>query len=230
MGEIIETISKIIFQKRKKPILNSRHERTIKMKKLLIPLAIGTLSACSTMEPKKVIIDKSPFEKPDWVESPKLTWSDDGRIYFKSSQTIRGNQRLNGCYTLAANQNREQALREMAEEMKGATDEAQTDLNENAELILNKVRSGKWEGRIYGLRDEEHYFERYQFVTEATEESVERIDCYAVSSMKISDYNRTKNDVVNKVKAVDPKLREAIAKKTVDFFKSDEDRKPSSEQ
>jgi hypothetical protein len=189
-------------------------------------IATVTLSACSSTGVKRVVVDSSP-DKRDWVGMSRLSFEKDDRIYFRSKQTVLGNQRVNGCYTLAGHDSREAMLRSIVDDMKGATDEAQTDLSESAELILGKVRSGKWEGRIYGFKDDEQYFERYQIRDASTGEKTERIDCYTLSYVSKADYNRTKQEIVNKVVAVDPRIREAITRKQVNFF-SNESQSPTS--
>jgi hypothetical protein len=189
----------------------------MKVISLVSLVGIIVFSGCSSPGMKKLIIDSSG-DKPDWVKTGKLSWEKDNLIYFKSKQTVRADQRVNGCYVVASNDNKELMLQGIASDMKGATDEAQTDLNENAELILGKVRSGKWEGKLYGFKDDEQYFERYQIKDEATGEKSERVDCYVLSLVNKKDYNKTKQEIVNKVVAVDPRIREAITKKQVDFF------------
>ena len=187
------------------------------MKKFMNVALLAMLTACSTMGPKKVVVDSSS-DRPSWVSDNKMTWDNDSRIYFKAKVTVRGDQRLNGCYNLASNDNREAMLRSIVDELKGATDEAQTDLNENAESLLGKVRSGKWAGKIYGFKDHEQYFERFQIRDEGSGEKTERQDCYTLSYISKSDYNRTLQELVNKIAAVDPRLREAITQKQIGFF------------
>jgi hypothetical protein len=197
----------------------------------IIP-CVAVLGACSSSGPKRVTIESS-LDKPSWIESNKLSWEKDGFVFYRSQQTVRGDQRVNGCYDLAALDAREHLLKGMADEMKGAIDNAQTDISENAELILGKVRSGKWEGRILGMQDEERYFERYQIRDEQAHEKIERIDCHVLSKISKADYNQTKQSVVNKMVAVDPRIKEAITKKQVDFFtesKPEGQRNPASEE
>lgn len=185
------------------------------MKKIII--AFLFLSACSSTGPKRVTIDSSG-DKPKWVEDNKTTWTDGDTVFFKSKNTVRGDQRENGCRDLASMDNREELLKGMASELKTAIDNAQTDISENAELVLGKVRSGKWEGRIVGLRDDQSWFERYQIRDDSTAEKTERIDCYILSKISKHDYAETKRAVVNKIVAVDPRLKEAITQKQIRFF------------
>lgn len=196
------------------------------MKKLILLAAAIFLAACAGNGVKKVVVDESP-NKSSWVDDERISWEDGDKLFFKSKQTVRGDQRLNGCYTLASHDNREVMIRQIAETMKGATDEAQSDISENAELILGKVRSGEWAGKLYGFKDEGQFFERYQIRDLESRNVTERIDCYTLSSMSKSDYTRTKNEIVNKIQAIDPKIKSAIVNKQVQFFEP-ESRSPAS--
>jgi hypothetical protein len=196
---------------------NMRNVKTLVFVSLL-------LSACSSTGIKRVSVEESP-SKPSWVNEEHLSWEEGDKVYFKAKNTVRGDQRLNGCYVIASNDNRETMLRGIADEMKGATDEAQTDISEAAEIVLGKVRSGEWNGRFYGFRDESQYFERYQIRDTESKQVTERIDCYTLSVVSKTDYARTKSEVANKIVAIDPKIKEAITKKQVNFF---ENRKPTS--
>lgn len=184
------------------------------------------LPACAGSDVKKVAVD-TPHNRPVWVDDSKVSFEKDDKIYFKAKQTVRGDQRVNGCHVIASHDNREALLRGIADQMRGATDEAQTEISESAELFLGKVRSGEWTGKIYGFHDEEQYFERYQIRDELTKSVTERIDCYTLSSVSKADYLKTKNEVLNKVIAINPKIKEAIAKRQEDFFKGP---KPASEK
>ena len=192
--------------------------------KILLAIVGLALSACSGSGVKKIVIDATP-DRPAWVDKNALSWEEDGKIYFKAQQTVRGDQRVNGCFVVASHDAREAMLRGIAEEMKGATQEAQTDLSEQAELILGKVRSGEWQGKLYGFTDTERFFERYQLRDMATGQATERIDCATLAYVSKADFNRTKQEVLNRIVAVDPRVKEAIVKKQVDFF---QDRGPAS--
>lgn len=196
------------------------------MKNRTLMLAIGlALSACSGSGIKRVVIEESKT-RPNWVDDERLSYEQDDRIWFKSRDTVRGDQRLNACFLLAANDNREAMLRAIVDGMRGATDEAQADISENAELVLGKVRSGEWSGKIYGFRDEGQFFQRVQIRDEASGSVTERLDCFVLSSIGKSDYAKTRAEVMNRIVAIDPKIKEAIGNKQADFFK--EGRKPSS--
>jgi hypothetical protein len=149
---------------------------------------------------------------PDWVKTTKLAWEQNGKILLRSSYTVNGNDRLNGCFDLARMDSKEALLSEIANDVKGSLDNAQQSISENAEIVLGKVRSGEFSGRIIGLRFTDQYFERYLIG------EVERIDCHVLGEVKQSDYNQIKRSVVQGIAAVDPRLREAISRKQIDFF------------
>jgi hypothetical protein len=114
--------------------------------------------------------------------------------------------------------NYEQMLRSISYDIKGAIDDAQMSLNEDAEIILNKVRSGKFDAMVTGLRDAEQYFERNDYCNQKTKVCKERIYCWMVSSITSEDYERAKRRIVNKISEADPRVHEAIINKTIDFF------------
>lgn len=151
---------------------------------------------------------------PDWVEEMRLTWEKGDKVMFRSVHTVRGDERVNGCFDLAKLDARETLLTEMATDIKGSLDNAQQSLNENAEMVLGKVRSGEFKGRIQGMRHLEQYFERYRIGTD------ERIDCHVLSEITKTDYAELKRKVVNRIEEVDPRLKDAITKKQVEFFES----------
>lgn len=161
----------------------------------------------------KTVLDSSP-SKPSWVDDAKLVWEDDGKVFFKAMHSIKGAERLNGCYTLGQLDAKENLLSEIANEVKGSIDAAETSLDENAEVVLGKVRSAEFAGKVQGLRFSEQYFERY------TVADTERIDCYVLGEIKQADYTKTKQSVINKVAAADPRIKEAITQKQIDFFSS----------
>lgn len=179
------------------------------------------LSGCATGTKSngKIVLDSSR-QRNDWVDKPQLVWDMDGKMYSKATHTIRGDQQLSACYSLAKLDSKENLLSEISTEIKGAIDNASMDISENAETVLGKVRSGKFEGTVYGQRFNEEYFERYMI------NGVERVDCSVLSEISKSDYDKTKRSVIDKVIAADARVKEAIIKKQVDFFS---DRQPSSQ-
>ena len=79
-------------------------------------------------------------------------------------------------------------------------------------------------GKVSGLRFTESYWEKYQIG-----QIDQKLTCHVLAQMKMRDYNKTKRAVVNKVMKIDPRLREAVAKKQVDFFKRQPSSNPSNE-
>lgn len=136
----------------------------------------------------------------------------DKKYFIRSSHTVRGDERVNGCYDLARLDAKELLLSELANEVRGRIDNAQQSISENAEAILGKVRSGEFEGRITGLRFTEQYFERYLVG------GMERIDCHVLGAINENDYNQVKRNVVHKIADVDPRLKQAITRGQIDFF------------
>jgi len=158
-------------------------------------------------------LDASP-EKPDWVEETKLTWEDDGRIFVRSVYTVKGNERLNACFDLAKLDAKESLISEMSNEMKGSVDNAQQSISEDAEVLLGRVISSKFQGRISGLRFLEEYFERYRVGIQ------ERIDCHLLAQISKEDYQKTRQAVIGQQKVeADAKVKDALTQKQADFLK-----------
>lgn len=160
---------------------------------------------------------------PTWVTETKVAWEEKEKILIRSTYSVKGNERVNGCYDLAKLDSKENLLSEISNDVRGTLDNAQQSISEDAEVILGKVRSGEFSGRISGLRFTDQYFERY------TVGQTERVDCHTLSELKLSDYNRLKRMIVDRVAEVDPKLKEAITKKQIDFFKKEEPKKQEEE-
>ncbi|MEQ1722430.1 MAG: hypothetical protein ABL930_04590 [Pseudobdellovibrio sp.] len=193
--------------------------------KLLLVISALVIAGCSSStkseyQLSRKVIDSSKI-KSEWVEKSQLAWEAENKYYSKASHTIRGDQQLNACYDLAKLDLKENLITEISSDIKGTIDNAQMSISENAETILGKARSGKWEGTIYGFRVTEQYFERYLIG------GVERIDCFVLTELSKQDYDKTKRSVVDKIVPEDPRIKEAIAKKQINFF-AEESRKPSS--
>lgn len=173
------------------------------------------LAGCTSVPHRgRLFLDSTTHhdDPPAWVSSTRVTWEKEKKYFIRSSHTVRGDERVNGCYDLARLDTKELLLSELANDVRGQIDNAQQSISENAEAILGKVRSGEFEGRITGLRFSEQYFERY-FVGD-----MERIDCHVLSEINEKDYNEIKRNVVHKIANVDPRLKEAITKGQIDFF------------
>lgn len=172
-------------------------------------------------------------KKPAWVEKNKIQWIEDDMHYFSGTIRLRGDERVSGGYMIASMDNREQLMRSVADEIRGQLDEAQISLNENAEILLGKVRSGTWEGTIYGLQDLERYYDRFEMCT--GQDCRQGINVWILSGISMEDYRRTKDALVNKLVQVDPRVKDAITRGQVDFFSrgkatTGKDKETTSEQ
>lgn len=180
-----------------------------------VTVMILGLSACTSLKsPQRVFLDSTlkADSPPEWVNQVKVSWEDKEKVFLRSSFTARGNERTAGCFDLARLDAKEKLLSEVKNDVRGSLDNAQQSISENAEVVLGKVRSASFEGKIKGLRFSEEYFERYLIG------DTERLDCHVLAEMKLSDYNNLKRSVVDELVQVDSKVKEAITKKQVDFF------------
>ncbi|MBY0371380.1 hypothetical protein K2X33_11880 [bacterium] len=175
---------------------------------------LSLLGCASPAGPHRLWIDSSSHtdDLPSWAEGTRVIWENDGKVLVHSSQTVRGDERVNGCMDLAKLDAKEIVLSELASDVRVSVDNAQQTLSENAEVVLGKVRTGELQGRVVGMRHTQQYFERYRVA------GTERIDCHVLSEMSIEDYNRVKRGVVDKIQQADARIKEAVTKKQAKFF------------
>jgi len=183
----------------------------MKLTNVLLLLATTSLAACAAKE-KKAVIEAAPG-KPEWVSSTKITWNENDQVFFRTQYTIRGDERVNGCFQLAKLDTKETLLREISEEIRGQIDSAQQSISESAEVVLNQSRASEFGGKVTGLRYLEQYHERYKV------DGSERVDCFILGSIKKSDYESIRRAVVLKLAEVDPGLKQAMNKRQIEFFK-----------
>ncbi len=186
----------------------------MKIKICLVLLMPILLIACSSGLVKKVVLDSSTSSKPDWVDSNNLAWKDDNKFFFKGTYIIRGDERANACVDLAKLNVKEALITEIQEELKGAVDSAQDSIRADAEIILTNSRSARYQGAISGLRFTSSYWEKY-----ALRNYEERISCFILGQISEAEYLKTKRNIVNRITRANPKLKEAVAKKQINFFK-----------
>jgi len=193
------------------------------MKKMLCVLSFSmVLFSCSHEVNRernpKVVIDKSP-SMPEWVKETNVNQLDGDQIYLVGRESIKGDQRLSGCFEMASFELKNKIIREVGEEIRGTIDQAIPDISENSEAVLSRVSTGKWTGKLVGLSTDSEYFERYRlFDFNQADSYKERIDCFVRMKIAKSDINRMKRDIIEELKKVDPKIKEAILNKQVNFF------------
>ncbi len=187
------------------------------MKNLTYLIVILSFVACASLDlQKRRFLDSTSHDDspPDWVKEAKITWESKEKVFIRATHSVKGNERINGCFDLAKLDSKENILSEISNEVKGSIDNAQQSISEDAEVVLGKVRASEFHGRILGLRFTDQYFERYLIG------EIERIDCHTLSEIKRTDYDRIKKEVIDRVVAADPKIKEAITKKQIEFFGS----------
>lgn len=183
---------------------------------LALMMAVGT--GCGGAKVKRDVIDASGDE-PRWAKASKQSWMDEdgGKVYVRARHEVRGDQRVDACFDLVRLDARENLLSEIATDVRGRIDNAQQSISENAEVVLSKARSSEFKGRVVGFKFPEQYFERYRLPGDSGA-SVERIECFVLAEISRDDYNRIKREVVEQIVEVDPRIKEAIARKQIDFF------------
>jgi hypothetical protein len=192
---------------------------------ILCVFIVSGMTACSTSgkRDQKITIDtQGDSSAPDWAKGAKLSWEDGDTIAFKGQHTVRGTDRINGCFDLAKLDVKESVLSELVEDVRGRIDQAQQSLSEDAEQVLGKVRSASYAGKVTGLRFVERFFERYRI------NDTERLDCFVMAQISKSDYARLKRSLVDELSRVDPQLHAAIAAKQVEFFSGKDSKSDSA--
>ncbi len=180
--------------------------------KLVLSSFLLTMTACSSNPRKNVVEAGNQENRPVWATGAKVNWTEGEQVLFRSQYTVRGDERVNGCYQLARIDASTTLLREIAEDIRGQINNAQQSISETAENILNQSVSSEFSGRISGLRFLEQYHERYKV------SSTERIDCYLLSSINKSDYEAIRRQIIHNVTKADPSLKAVLNKKQIEFF------------
>lgn len=189
--------------------------------RIFLIIALGFLTRCTSMDPQQRRFLDSTFHsesRPGWTTSTKAAWEEDGLIKYRGFQSIKGNERLNGCYDLARLNTKQSVASELDNDISGKIHAAGQSISENAELIVGKAIADVFGSQVRGLRFTNEYFERYMVA------NVERIDCYVIGELSIMDYNILKRNVVDKVLAIDERIREAVAQQQIKFFQGDRER------
>ncbi|MCB0342636.1 MAG: hypothetical protein H6626_01890 [Pseudobdellovibrionaceae bacterium] len=182
---------------------------------LLLTLSL-VFAGCATPKGRVVLDRATDRGRPDWVASTKMSWVEGDSYKFVARHTIRGDERVAGCYQLAQLDTKQVVLSQISDDVRGLIDNAQQSLMEDSESLLSLVRSSKFSGTITGLRMEESYYERYVIGDQ------ERVDCFVLASIEKAQYNITRQRVLHKIVEVDPRLKDAILEKQKAFLTSDQ--------
>ncbi len=191
------------------------------MKNLLLSITVlvglQLLLACSTSQKPnqaRVVLENSMKgeDLPKWVSDAKINWEQDNQLYFKSSYTIAGNQRINGCWDLAKIEMKESLLSELSQDIKGEVSLANEGISEGLDPLITKSIRTNIEGQVRGLKTQEQVFERY------TVNQVERIDCFVMGTMSKADYAVLKTSVLKNLASVSAEVADAVRKRQKDFF------------
>jgi len=188
-------------------------------KQLLLLISLFFLSHCSTMVDtnQRRFLDSTFHSetRPGWAEGTRTVWEEQGKLKYRGFHSIRGAERVNGCYELARLETKQALSTELNSDIKGRIDLASQSISENAEIIVGKVVSDVFGNQVRGLRFTDEFFERYSVA------NAERIDCFVLSEISFMDYNILKRNVVERLLAIDPRIKEAVAKQQINFFSGD---------
>jgi hypothetical protein len=167
---------------------------------------------------KKVVIDNAMGgeKMPDWTRDGKVSWEDGKNRVYKGVFTVRGDQRVSGCYDLAKMEIKENLISEISSEIKGEINLASEGINEAMDPMINKSFHQQMEASIRGLNIQEQLFERYII------EDTERIDCFVMGSIAQTDYRALKNNIIQKLSKNSAEVANAMKTKQVNFFTPDD--------
>lgn len=213
------------------PTTNLRDQKTIAATNVivsgLVTLTLGlSFTGCAT-GPESVsgtakrVLDRSYDEKPDWLTNQDVSWKDSGLVFYKSTYTVRGDQRINACYDLARLGLFETVLTEVRSELKASNDLASEGTSENEDSLLVKSLSETLQGTLKGVRVKSKAFERYEI------NEVERVDCHILTEISEKDYLKIKNEIKTAQTSVTEDVAQAVRGKQKRFFSAEPQPKQS---
>ncbi len=177
----------------------------------------------NNQEIRKLVIENSQAGDtlPDWVHSAKVSWDDQDTYYLKSMHSIRGDQRVNGCFDLAKLGAKENLSNEILSTVKGEVVTATTGLSEEENEALTRSVITNYSNNIRGLRVNEQAYERYLI------NDTERIDCYILFSVKKTDFKRMKNAIYEQAKTA---TEEILKNRQKSFLTTEADKNIQTEE
>ena len=180
-----------------------------------ILLASVLITGCSSLQTERKVIDSNASGRPAWAKVTTLSWTEGDQINIRSQYTIRGDQRINSCYDLARVDLKESLLTSLKDDITGELNLAGEGLSEGADPLLTKSFRSEFKGRLQGLGVAEQYYERYVIA------DVERIDCFVLSKMKNSDYQKLKSSLLTNLIQVSEDVARAVRERQKNFFAPD---------
>ncbi len=193
-------------------------------KYVLTGLASILMAACSSNSTKegtglngtsRVLLDNSMKgkEMPDWTQTTKVSWQDGDAYIFKGVYTVRGDQRVNGCYDLSTMEIQQRILSDIENSLRIEMNLANEGISENTDAMITKSIQSNMAGKIRGLRITDHAFERYRVLNN------ERVDCFVLGQMKSTDYQTLRSSVLSQMTSASPEVAAIVRKRQADFFK-----------
>ncbi len=180
------------------------------LKKIL--LASILITGCSSLQTERKVLDSNANGRPNWATGTTMSWLDGDLVHLRSQYTIRGDQRINSCYDFAKVDLKESLLTSLKDDITGELNLAGEGLSEGADPLISKSFRSEFKGRLQGLAISDQYFERYVIA------DVERIDCFVLSKMKNSDYQRLKSQLLSNLIQVSEEVARAVRNRQKEFF------------
>lgn len=192
------------------------------MKYILLSTLFLSLASCTTgtkSVSEKITLEKSTGKNdlPDWTEKPQNSWSMDDTYFFKSSYSVRGDQRVNACYDLAKAEARENILTEFKSFFSSEINGYTQGLNETDAQELNKMFVTSVKSHLYGLKLSESVHERYII------QNSEKIQCHVLLTMNKESLLKNIQTALSNGTKINGEVAKQMKDRAVKFFDSNID-------
>ena len=160
-------------------------------------------------------------QQPAWLRDSRTSWDEGEQHVIRSSYTLSGNRRVNGCFDLAKTEGKEALVSEVANDIKGELVRASQGTDENVDEGITKTWIEKYQGDTRGLRFTEQAYER------SVTNDVERIECFVLGRIKNSDYAQIRARILSNVVRSDDRIKKMLVDRQASMLEP-ENRKPAS--
>ncbi|MBN8542371.1 MAG: hypothetical protein J0L82_18415 [Deltaproteobacteria bacterium] len=180
-----------------------------------------TMVSCTTSGKKsdssaeKHVIETSFRKEPEWLRDTRMNWEDGEYQMFRSSYSVGGHQRVNGCVDLAKSESKEALITEIANDIRGEIVRATSGIEEAGDEGLTKTWVEKFKGDTRGLRFVESAYER------AIVNNVERVECFVLGRIKNSDYAQIKTRILAGAARTDSRVRKLLEDRQANVLSMD---------
>lgn len=192
--------------------------------KALLPFVAGlALCPSALCGEGREWVDSSDHKKelPEWVTAAGATREKDGKLLFRTQQSINGAPAPEQCYELCKADVGELVARRINTDAGSGPNQHAKSIAERYGEKSSSVSADDLRGKLADLQVEESYFVRYK-----TGEA-ESMECYVLHAIKKSAYDRLKADSLYKFAPVDEHVKDVITgNDKVELFPATNNAKP----